>query len=128
MNTRFDHMAGRYDMIAASLKEAIVHMDRNAEKTDRAIERSRKQSASEANRTGKEIARSRKETILAVRQSQKETANMMARNHKETTAELARARKDFAASNRELVGAVKFMIRKLTDRPAGMRPAGKRTR
>jgi acylphosphatase len=117
MNTRFDHMAQRYDMIAASLKEAIAHMDRNAEKTDRAIERSRKQSASEANRTGKEIARSRKQTILAVHRSEERTAKMHKEGHKE-----------LAASNRELAGAVKFMIRKLTDRPAGMRPGGKRTR
>ena len=115
MNTRFDHMADRYDMIAASLKEALVHMDRNAEKTDRAIERSRKQSASEANRTGKEIARSRKQTILAVHRSEERTAKMHKEGHKE-----------LAASNRELAGAFRFMIRKLTQRPSGMRPAGKR--
>ena len=117
MNKRFDHMADRYDMIAASLKEAIVHMDRNAEKTDRAIERSRKESASEANLTRKEIARSRKETIVEVRNSQKETAKI-----------LSESRKEVAASNRELAGAVKFMIRKLSDRPAGKRAAGKRKR
>jgi len=110
VNTRFDHMAEHYDMIALSLKEAIVHMDRNAEKTDRAIEKSRK------------------ETVLAVRKSQKETTRILAKNHKETTAELSAARKDFAASNRELAGAVKFMIRKLSDKPARKRPAGKRKR
>ncbi len=99
MNTRFDHMAKHYDMIAISLKEAIVHMDRNAEKTDRAIEKSRK------------------ETILEVRKSQKETAKI-----------LAESRKEVAASNRELAGAVKFMIRKLSDKPARKRPAGKRKR
>ena len=128
MNKRFDHMADRYDMIAASLKEAIVHMDRNAEKTDRAIEKSRKESAQEANRTRKEIAKSRKETVLAVKESQKETALILAKNHKETTSELSAARKDFAASNRELAGAVKFMIRKLSDKPARKGPAGKRKR
>jgi acylphosphatase len=110
VRTRFDHMADRYDMIAISLKEAIAHMDRNAEKTDRAIEKSRK------------------ETVLAVRKSQKETARILAKNHKETTAELSAARKDFAASNRELAGAVKFMIRKLSDKPVRKRPAGKRKR
>jgi hypothetical protein len=89
MNKRFDHMAQRYDMIATSLKDAIVHMDRNAEKTDKAIERSRK------------------ETILEVRKSQRETARMFERSHR-----------DVAASNRELAGAVKFMIRKLSGRPA----------
>jgi acylphosphatase len=75
MNKRFDHMADRYDMIAASLKEAIVHMDRNAEKTDKAIEKSRK------------------ETILAVRKSQKETAEILSRSRKETTEESIRTRK-----------------------------------
>jgi len=100
MNKRFDHMADRYDMIAASLKEAIVHMDRNAVKTDKAIEKSRK------------------ETILAVRKSQKDTASMLARNHKETTAELSMSRKDFAASNRELAKAVNFMIKKMSGKPA----------
>ena len=128
MNTRFDHMAERYDMIAASLKEAIVHMDRNSARTDRAIERSRKESALDANRTRKEIAKIRKETVVEVRRSQKETAEMLAKNHKETSAELARARKDFADSNRELAGAVKFMIRRLSDSPAGRGPAGKRKR
>ena len=28
MNTRFDHMAGRYDLIAVSLTKAIEHLDR----------------------------------------------------------------------------------------------------
>jgi acylphosphatase len=116
MNVRFDHVAQKYDMIAASLKEAIVHMDRNAEKTDRAIERSRKQSASEANRTRYEIARSRKQTILAVHRSEERTAKMHKEGHRE-----------LAASNRELAGVFRFMIRKLTDRPAVMRPGGKRT-
>jgi acylphosphatase len=99
MNKRFDHMADRYDMIALSLKEAIVHMDQNAEKTDKAIEKSRK------------------ETILEVRKSQKETAKI-----------LSESRKEVAASNRELARAVNFMIKKLSDRPASKRPAGKRKR
>lgn len=97
MNKRFDHMAQRYDMIAASLKEAIVHMDRNAAKTDRAIERSRK------------------ETILEVRKSQQETAR-----------ELSSSRKEIAASNRELARAVKFMMAKMSGKPA--RPARSRTK
>jgi acylphosphatase len=99
MNTRFDHMADHYDMIAASLKEAIVHMDRNAEKTDKAIEKSRK------------------ETIVEVQKSQKETAKI-----------LSESRKDVAASNRELARAVNFMIKKLSDRPASKRLAAKRKR
>jgi acylphosphatase len=92
MNKRFDHMADRYDMIALSLKDAIVHMDRNAAKTDKAIERSRKESASEAIRTRNEIAKS----------------------HRETNKELARSREEIAASNRELAKAVNFMIRKMS--------------
>jgi acylphosphatase len=115
MNKRFDHMADRYDMIALSLKEAIVHMDRNAEKTDKAIERSRKESASEAIRTRKEIARSRKETVIEVRKSQKETAKI-----------LAESRKEIAASNCELARAVNFMIRKLSDKPARQKKPKKR--
>jgi acylphosphatase len=99
MNTRFDHMADHYDMIAASLKEAIVHMDRNAEKTDKAIEKSRK------------------ETIVEVQKSQKETAKI-----------LSESRKDVAASNRELARAVNFMIKKLSDRPASKRLAATRKR
>jgi len=117
MNKRFDHMADRYDMIAASLKEAIVHMDRNAEKTDKAIEKSRK------------------ETILAVRKSQKETTGLLTRSHKETiiavrkiskdtATELSRSRKEVAASNRELAGAVRFMMAKMSGKPA--RPARSR--
>jgi acylphosphatase len=117
MNTRFDQMADRYDMIGASLKEAIVHMDRNAEKTDRAIEKSRKESALESNRTRKEIAKGRRETIIEVRKNQKETAKI-----------LSESRKEVADSNRELAKAVNFMIRKLSDRPARKRPAGKRKR
>ena len=117
MNTRFDHMAEHYDMIAISLKEAIVHMDRNAEKTDRAIEKSRKESAAESARTRKEIAKSRKETVIEVRKSQKETAKI-----------LAESRNEVAASNRELAKAVNFMIRKLSDKPARKRPAVKRKR
>jgi acylphosphatase len=92
MNKRFDHMADRYDMIALSLKDAIVHMDRNAEKTDKAIEKSRK------------------ETILEVQKSQKETAKI-----------LSESRKEIAASNRELANAVKFMIKKLSDKPTTKR-------
>ena len=126
MNKRFDHMADRYDMIALSLKEAIVHMDRNAEKTDKAIEKSRK------------------ETILAVRESQKETAKILAtsrkeiavesnrtrkeiaESHRETTKELTRSRKEFTASNRELAAAVKFMIKKMSDKPVKRKPSKKR--
>jgi len=89
MNKRFDHMAERYDMIAISLKDAIVHMDRNAEKTDKAIEKSRK------------------ETILAVRKSEERTARMLSASRKEVT-----------ASNRELAKAVNFMIRKMSGKPA----------
>jgi len=121
MNKRFDHMAQRYDMIAAPLKEAIVHMDRNAEKTDKAIEKSRK------------------ETILAVRKSQKETTELLARSrnetiieirksHKETATELSRSRQEMAASNRELAKAVNFMIRKLSDKPSHPGPPKKRKR
>jgi acylphosphatase/uncharacterized protein YoxC len=99
VDKRFDHMAEHYDMIAISLKEAIAHMDRNAEKTDRAIEKSRK------------------DTIIAVRKSEERTARI-----------LRESRKEVAASNRELAGAVKFMIRKLSDKPARKRPAGKRKR
>jgi len=92
MNKRFDHMADRYDMIAASLKEAIVHMDWNAEKTDKAIEKSRK------------------ETIIAVHRSEERTAKILKESHKE-----------LAASNRELAKAVNFMIKKLSGKPAGQR-------
>ena len=106
MNKRFDHMAERYDMIAISLKDAIVHMDRNAEKTDRAIEKSRKESAAESARTRKEIAKS----------------------HRETTQELSRSRKEVAASNRELAGAVKFMIKRLSNKPVRHKTPKKRKR
>jgi len=106
MNMRFDHMAERYDMIAISLKDAIVHMDRNAEKTDRAIEKSRKESAAESARTRKEIAKS----------------------HRETTQELSRSRKEVAASNRELAGAVKFMIKRLSNKPVRHKTPKKRKR
>ena len=119
MNIRFDHMANHYDMIALTLKEAIVHMDRNAEKTDKAIEKSRK------------------ETILAVRKSQKDTAELLARSrketllelrksHKETTKELSRSRQEIAASNRELAKAVNFMIKKLSDKPPRRKTPKKR--
>ena len=79
-------------MIAASLKEAIVHMDRNAEKTDKSIEKSRK------------------ETIIAVHRSEERTAKILKESHK-----------DLAASNRELAKAVNFMIKKLSEKPAGQR-------
>ena len=110
MNTRFDHMARHYDMIAMSLKEAIDHMDRNAEKTDKAIEKSRK------------------ETILEVQKSQKEIAKILVASHKETTAELTKARKDFTASNRELAKAVNFMIKKLSARPIPRKTSVKKKR
>lgn len=71
VDKRFDHMAEHYDMIAISLKEAIAHMDRNAEKTDMAIEKSRK------------------DTIIAVRKSEERTARI-----------LRESRKEVAASNR----------------------------
>jgi acylphosphatase len=99
MNKRFDHMADRYDMIAASLKEAIEHMDRNAEKTDRAIEKSRK------------------ETIIEVHKSEERTAKILKESHN-----------DLAASNRELAKAVNFMIKKLSDRPIPRKTSGKKKR
>ena len=102
MNKRFDHMADHYDMIAASLKEAIVHMDRNAEKTDKAIEKSRK------------------ETIVEVRKSEERTAKI-----------LSESRKDVAASNRELAKAVNFMIKKMSAKapaPKKVRPKNRRTK
>jgi tRNA uridine 5-carbamoylmethylation protein Kti12 len=115
MNKRFDHMADRYDMIAASLKEAIVHMDRNAEKTDKAIEKSRKETILEVRkseeRTAKTLAKGRQDTIVEVRKSQKETAKI-----------LSESRKEIAASNHELAKAVNFMIKKLSEKPAGQRP------
>ena len=120
MNKRFDHMADRYDMIALSLKDAIVHMDRNAAKTDKAIERSRKESASEAIQTRKEIARGRKETVIEVRKSRKETAKI-----------LSESRKDVAASNRELAKAVNFMIKKMSAKapaPKKVKPKNQRTK
>jgi acylphosphatase len=121
MNKRFDHMAERYDMIAASLKDAIVHMDRNAEKTDKAIEKSRRETILAVHRSQKEtaemLARSRKETILEIRGSRKETATL-----------LAASRREVAASNRELAGAVKFMIRKMSDKPVCRPPSKKRKR
>jgi acylphosphatase/uncharacterized protein YoxC len=139
VRTRFDHMADRYDMIAISLREAIAHMDRNAEKTDRAIEKSRKESAMEALRTRKEIAKSRKETVMAIKASEERTAKYIAKTSRETALEarksqketaqiLSETRKEVAASNRELAGAVKFMIRKLSDKPARKKLAGKRKR
>jgi acylphosphatase len=52
MNTRFDHMAERYDMIATSLVKAIdrmdagfERMDKSSKRTDKAIEQSRKEAA-----------------------------------------------------------------------------------
>ena len=121
MNTRFDHMAERYDMIALSLKEAIVHMDRNAEKTDKAIEKSRKETIiavrKSEERTARTLAKSRQDTILEVRKSEERTAKI-----------LKESRKDVADSNRELAGVVKFMIKKLSDKPARKRPPVKRKR
>jgi acylphosphatase len=104
MNKRFDHMADHYDMIALTLKEAIVHMDRNAEKTDKAIEKSRNESAQDAIRTRKEIAK-----------SQKETAKI-----------LSESRQEITASNRELARAVNFMIKKLSDKPPRRKTPKKR--
>jgi acylphosphatase len=104
MNKRFDHMADRYDMIALSLKDAIVHMDRNAEKTDKAIEKSRNESAQDAIRTRKEIAKSQKETAKILSQS----------------------RQEITASNRELARAVNFMIKKLSDKPPRRKTPKKR--
>jgi len=121
MNKRFDHMADRYDMIAASLKEAIVHMDRNAEKTDKAIEKSRKETIIAVGRSQKEtaelLAKSHKETIIAVHQSEERTAKILKESHN-----------DLAASNRELAKAVNFMIKKLSDRPIPRKPPGKKKR
>jgi len=84
MNTRFDHMAQRYDLIATSLVKAIDRIDQGFERMDK-----------NSIRTDKAIEQSRKEA---------------------------------AASNRELANAVKFMIKKLSDKPARKRPAGKRKR
>jgi acylphosphatase/archaellum component FlaC len=63
MNTRFDHMAQRYDLIATSLVKAIdrmdqgfERMDKDSKRTDRAIEQSRK-----------EVAASNRELAGAVR-------------------------------------------------------------
>ncbi|MBM3792435.1 MAG: hypothetical protein FJW35_19090 [Acidobacteria bacterium] len=84
MNTRFDHMARRYDLIATSLVKAIDRMDAGFERMDK--------------------------------------------NSKRTDKAIEQGRKEAAAANRELASAVKFMIRKLSDRPARKRPAGKRKR
>ena len=52
----------------------------------------------------------------------------MDRNSMMTDKAIEQSRKEAAASNRELANAVKFMIRKLSDKPARKRPAGKRKR
>ena len=52
----------------------------------------------------------------------------MDRNSKQTDKAIEQSRKEAAASNRELANAVKFMIRKLSDKPARKKPAGKRKR
>jgi len=121
MNKRFDHMADRYDLIAASLKEAIVHMDRNAEKTDKAIEKSRRE-------TVLAVREGQKETALAVQTSRKETTLAVQKSQKETAGMLSESRREVAASNRDLARAVNFMIRKLSDRPARRKPPVKRKR
>jgi acylphosphatase len=128
MNKRFDHMAERYDMIAASLKDAIVHMDRNAAKTDRAIEKSRKESAAESVRTRKEIAKSHSETTRELARSRKETIFAVRKSEERTAKIIADSRKEVAASNRELAGAIKFMIRKMSDKPVRRPPSKKRKR
>jgi acylphosphatase len=121
MNKRFDHMADRYDMIATSLKEAIVHMDHNAEKTDKAIEKSRKETIlavrKSEERTARTLSKGRQDTILEVRRSQKETAKI-----------LAESRKEIAASNRELAKAVNFMIRKMSAKTPTPKTVGQKNR
>lgn len=52
----------------------------------------------------------------------------MDKNSKRTDRAIEQSRKEAAASNRELAKAVNFMIRKLSDKPARKRPAGKRKR
>jgi acylphosphatase/uncharacterized protein YoxC len=52
----------------------------------------------------------------------------MDKSSKRTDKAIDQSRKDAAASNRELASAVRFMIRKLSDKPARKRPAGKRKR
>lgn len=95
MNTRFDHMAQRYDLIATSLVKAIDRMDAGFERMDKNFERSRKETAAQ---------------------------------FKQSRDESNRANKEIVVSNRELAKAVKFMITKLSDRPARKRLAGKRKR
>jgi acylphosphatase len=52
----------------------------------------------------------------------------MDRNSKITDKAIEQSRKEAAASNRELAKAVKFMIRKLSDRPAHRKTSGKKKR
>jgi acylphosphatase len=52
----------------------------------------------------------------------------MDRNSKQTDKAIEQSRKEAAASNWELAKAVNFMIRKLSDKPARKRTAGKRKR
>ena len=52
----------------------------------------------------------------------------MDRNSKITDKAIEQSRKEAAASNRELAKAVKFMIRKLSDRPARRKTSGRKKR
>jgi hypothetical protein len=52
----------------------------------------------------------------------------MDRNSKNTDKAIEQSRKEAAASNRELAKAVKFMIRKLSDRPTPRKTSGKKKR
>jgi acylphosphatase len=52
----------------------------------------------------------------------------MDKSSKRTDKAIEQSRKEAAASNRELAKAVNFMIRKLSDKPTGKRPAGKQKR
>jgi acylphosphatase len=114
MNTRFDHMAKHYDIIAMSLKEAIDHMDRNAEKTDKAIEKSRKE-------TILSVQQSEERMVMALTKSRQQTALEVRKIEERTAKMLKESRKEAAASNRELAKAVNFMIKKLSQKPASQR-------
>ena len=102
MNTRFDHMAQKYGLIATSLIKAIDRIDAGFERMDK-----------NSMRTDKAMEQSRKETAAQFKQSRDESN---------------RANKEIVVSNRELAKAVKFMITKLSDKPARKRPPVKRKR
>jgi len=83
MNTRFDHMAQRYDLIAASLVKAIdrmdqgfERMDKDSKRTDRAMERSRKEAAA----SNRELAKAVR--FMITKLSKKASAPRKARQKK----------------------------------------------